>query len=263
MIVVISPAKTFAKTFNCDALSKTKYTQPLFLKQASVLIKYMKKKSKSDLSQLMKISSALASCNYDRYRMWKTPFTPHNARPALFAFRGGVYLGLLPETLSAAGLKYAQAHLRILSGLYGMLRPLDLLQAYRLEMGTRVSPEEAGSLYEYWRDTLTKALEKELAAQRQPLLVNLASNEYFKVLDTKKLSAQIVKPVFKEESKGRCRVISFLAKRARGLMSRFIIDKALSEAQDIKRFRAEGYRYAPSMSTDDEWVFVRPYKQAA
>ena len=260
MIVVISPAKTF--DFDTP-LKVRRHTQPLFLKQASVLIEFMKNLSKSDLMKLMKISPALASRNYDRYRAWKTPFNSANARPALFAFRGDVYLGLLPETMSAEALRYAQAHLRILSGLYGMLRPLDLLQAYRLEMGTRVSPAGADSLYGYWRGTLSETLKRELAEQDEPALVNLASKEYFKALDTGKLSARVITPVFKEERKGQLRVISFLAKRARGLMSRFIIDRGLSEARAIKRFRGEGYRYAASLSNDDEWVFARPQKRLA
>lgn len=260
MMMLISPAKTF----DFDTPLKTgQYTRPLFLKQAEILIERMKEMSKTDLMHLMKISRNLASRNYDRYRAWKTPFTPANARPAMFAFRGDVYLGLRPETMNAAELKYAQAHLRILSGLYGMLRPLDLLQAYRLEMGTRLRVDGAASLHEYWRETVTRAIEKEMNKQGDETLINLASHEYFKALDAKKLSARVVAPVFKEKRKGRLQVIGFLAKHARGLMSRFIIRKGLSDADDIKRFKMEGYRYAASLSTDHEWVFVRQGRRAA
>ena len=256
MMTVISPAKTF--DFDTPLPSK-RYSQPLFLKRAIALIKCMKKMSKLELTRLMNISPALAALNYDRYRAWHTPFTPANARPALFAFRGDVYKGLLPETLPAAGLKYAQAHLRILSGLYGMLRPLDLIQAYRLEMGTRLAPAGARSLYEYWQPTITQRIGEELQSQ-DSVLINLASQEYFKAIATKSLAARVITPVFKEEKRGQCRVISFLAKRARGLMSRFIINHALSDAGAIKRFRAQGYRYSSAMSTDSQWVFVRPHQ---
>ena len=213
MLIVISPAKTL------DLESKYKSpltTRPEFLPDSGKLIKIMRAYSAQDLKQLMNTSDAISTLNVERFKKWKTPFSETNARPAIFTFKGDVYTGLEVENFSSADLKYAQDHLRILSGLYGALKPLDLMQAYRLEMGTSISNERGKNLYEFWGDKVTDAINRDMSALKDDTLVNLASNEYFSVLNKKSVQANIVTPVFKDYSNGKYRVISFYAKKARG-----------------------------------------------
>ena len=208
----------------------------------------------------MSISDKLGALNAARFQEWAQPFTTDNARPAILTFAGDVYDGLDARSLSEARLKWAQDHLRILSGLYGLLRPLDLMQAYRLEMGTRLKTRRGDNLYQFWGPTIAQSLNEALAADKSPVLVNLASDEYFKAVDRKTLNARIVQPVFQEPRPGKDKpwaVVSFLAKRARGAMTRYVIDKRLNDVEDLKAFDRDGYRFAPEASSDDRWVFRR------
>jgi len=202
----------------------------------------------------MKLSDKLAALNMARFQTWLKPFNLDNAKQALLAFKGDVYTGLDADTLDEVGLEFAQQHLRILSGLYGVLRPLDLMQAYRLEMGTKFANKKGKDLYQFWGSQLRDSLEAEL---KEGVLINLASNEYFKAVEAKKLKARIITPIFKDLKNGQYKIISFYAKKARGLMSRYIIDHRLIKPESIKDFDSEGYRFSPEMSQADEWVFLR------
>jgi cytoplasmic iron level regulating protein YaaA (DUF328/UPF0246 family) len=258
MISILSPAKTI----DPDATLKTgRPTQPLFLKQAAVLAKNLNKFDVEDLRSLMGISEKLAELNRTRYRSFKTPFTVKNSAPCILAFQGDVYQGLEAGDFKASDLKFAQSHLRILSGLYGMLRPLDLMMAYRLEMGTNLKNPAGSNLYDYWRSTLTQQLSKDLASQKDRTLINLASVEYFKALDAKQLDATIIEPVFKDYKNGAYKFITFFAKKARGLMARHLILERADSPQAMKDFKLGGYRYAPKLSDSTKWVFTR--KKAA
>ena len=210
------------------------------------------------LMELMKISPDLAKLNRARYQDWQRPFQADNAKPALFVFRGDVYQGLDADSLKSRDVQYAQQRLRILSGLYGVLRPLDLMQAYRLEMGTKLGTRRGKDLYSYWGDRITHALQTAMESLRNPVLVNLASAEYFRSIRTKGLQVPVVTPVFKEESQGRMRVLGMFAKRARGLMVRYAITNRVQDPEQLKDFCAEGYRYNPDLSSELEWVFARP-----
>lgn len=254
MLLVISPAKTldFERPH-----TRVKATQPDFLDRSAALIDTLRQHSEADLGALMKISPALAALNADRFRTWRTPFTTANARPALHAFRGDVYQGLDADTLAPADVRYAQTHLRILSGLYGLLRPLDLIQPYRLEMGTRLAVGDYRNLHAFWGATVTEALNQLLAAQRRPVLVNLASEEYFGAVETERLNARIVTPIFREFRNGRYQFISMLGKRARGLMARFAITERVRTPEGLKAFTADGYRFDQAQSGPDDWVFTR------
>jgi cytoplasmic iron level regulating protein YaaA (DUF328/UPF0246 family) len=205
----------------------------------------------------MGVSEKIADLNHHRFMNWGTPFTLDNAKQSVLAFKGDVYTGLEAETLSADQLAFAQKHLRILSGLYGLLRPLDLMQPYRLEMGLKFANRGGANLYEFWGDTLTKAVNKQLRGTGSRVLVNLASNEYFKALQPGALDAEIITPVFKDLKGGKYKIISFFAKKARGRMARFIIEKELNEPGGLKKFRADGYRYNKAESTARELVFTR------
>ena len=253
MLITISPAKTldFSQQGNC-----TDHSTPDFLEESRELIKATRKLSPEELSELMGISQKLALLNYQRYLQWKTPFTPNNAKQALLAFRGDVYEGMSAQTLSASDLGFAQEHLRILSGLYGVLRPLDLIQAYRLEMGTKLKTARGNDLYQFWGDKITESLNSALR-QQGGLLINLASNEYFKSVLSKKLDARVITPEFKDAKSGQYKVIGFYAKKARGLMSAFIIKNRLQEAEEIKAFDERGYSYDKSLSAAGKWVFTR------
>jgi cytoplasmic iron level regulating protein YaaA (DUF328/UPF0246 family) len=204
----------------------------------------------------MKLSDKLAALNMARFQTWQKPFNLENAKQALLAFKGDVYTGLDADTLDVAGLDFAQQHLRILSGLYGVLRPLDLMQAYRLEMGTKFANAKGKDLYQFWGSQLRESIESEL---KDGVLINLASNEYFKAVEAKKLKARIITPVFKDWKNGQYKIISFYAKKARGLMSRYIIDHSINDPENIKGFDSEGYRFSPEMSQADEWVFLRDH----
>ncbi|MDX1491012.1 MAG: peroxide stress protein YaaA [Pseudohongiellaceae bacterium] len=254
MLVVISPAKTL--DFETPVKTRS-FTQADFLDDSQALIETLRQKSPEDISKLMSISPALGELNYERFMNWHRPFDAENARQAVFAFKGDVYVGLDAYSLSSQDLKFAQNHLRILSGLYGILRPLDLIQAYRLEMGTKLSVAKSKSLYEFWGDKLTDALNSEFKSDRSAILVNLASNEYFKAVNKKRLSADIISPVFKDYKNGQYKIISFYAKKARGLMSAYIIKNRIKKLEDLYGFDLEGYQYSPRESSDNAPVFLR------
>lgn len=257
MLIVISPAKTLDYE---SPLPTDDFSKPDHLKQSRLLIKRLRDLSALDLSELMHISSKIADLNFERNHQWKTPFTQKNARQAIFAFKGDVYTGLDAYTLPDSSLKFAQQHLRILSGLYGILRPLDLMQAYRLEMGSRLDTCKGKNLYEFWDMQITDAINQQLAAIKSDTLINLASNEYFKAVKTKNINAKIITPAFKDYKNGEYKMIGFYAKKARGLMSRYIIDHKLTTAEDLKQFDSEGYRFKSTLSDETSWVFTRRQK---
>lgn len=254
MLIVISPAKTL--DFE-SPLPSENFSQPDLLDESQLLINRLKDLSSIDLMELMHISSKIADLNVDRNHQWQKPFNPDNARPSAFAFKGDVYTGLQAETLDEAELEFAQQHLRILSGLYGLLRPLDLMQAYRLEMGSKLNNLRGKNLYEFWGNRITDKLNQQLQALNSNTLVNLASNEYFKSVKPKQLNAEIITPAFKEYRNGSYKMISFYAKKARGLMTRFAIQNRISDVESLKDFDVEGYRYNPQLSLADQWVFTR------
>jgi cytoplasmic iron level regulating protein YaaA (DUF328/UPF0246 family) len=254
MLITISPAKTL--DYETPPITKT-HTKPAFLKQTRSLIDNLRNYSAMDLAELMKLSMKLSQLNFDRYHSWKTPFTLKNAKQAALAMKGDVYSGLDAETLDEEGFNFAQKHLRILSGLYGILRPLDLMQPYRLEMGTRLPNEQGKDLYAFWGERITQAINKDLKAQGDDILINLASNEYFKSIKPKLVRGRIITPQFKEKKDGSYRMIGVFAKRARGLMSRYIIDNRLQEPETIQNFDWEGYCYNKRLSKEDQWVFTR------
>lgn len=255
MLVVLSPAKKL--DFETENTADTT-EQPRFLSQAKKLARDAKKLKSKDLQALMSISENLADLNVQRFKAFKPPFTAANARPAIDAFQGDVYVGFDAKSLDEQGRSFANDHIRILSGLYGLLNPLDLMQAYRLEMGTRFANERGANLYEFWGDRIAKAIDKDLADHDSKVLINLASNEYFKAVPTKSLKAQVITPVFQEVKDGRARVISFLAKKARGMMARYIVDHEIDAPEGLKDFTQGGYAFAADQSTDSKWVFSRP-----
>lgn len=259
MFSLISPAKSldFKTPYVETADSEIKASQPEFLTQASQLVEVLREFSSQDLAQLMKLSDKLASLNTARYQEWQTPFTPDNAKPAVLAFTGDVYTGLDAPSLNSAELNFLQQHLGILSGLYGLLKPLDLMQPYRLEMGTRFAFADYKNLYEFWRASLAPAINQQLEAANTSQLVNLASQEYFKAVDVKQLSADIYTPVFQDYKNGSYKIISFYAKKARGLMVRFIAQNQLTQAEDLKAFDLDGYSFNPSLSEAKTFVFTR------
>jgi hypothetical protein len=254
MLTVISPAKTL--DYETPPVTEA-FTQPTQLSQSRKLIRRLRQLDSADLARLMSVSDNLAELNRQRYKQWKTPFKPENARQAMFAFKGDVYLGLDAYSLDEDAIDFAQQHLRILSGLYGILRPLDLMQPYRLEMGTRLDTDMGSNLYQFWNERLTKALNQELKQSQTRCLVNLASNEYFKAIKPKLLKADIVTPAFREYRDGEYRFIQFFAKKARGLMARYLIDQRIDDVEGLKGFNYEGYRFAPEMSDEKDWVFTR------
>jgi len=252
MRIIISPAKKLNEGF---ALANLKATQPQFLSQSQALINILQEKDSFDIASLMKLSIKLADINVSRYQSWHTPFTADNAKQALFSFAGDVYQGLNADSLSSEDIDFAQAHLRILSGLYGVLRPLDLMQPYRLEMGTRLVNPKGSNLYDFWGEQITTQLNSEL--NKNDTLINLASNEYFKVIKPKLLHANIITPTFKENKAGTYKIVGIYAKKARGLMSRFIIQNRITDVEDIKTFNVDGYMYNPNLSDAKNWVFSR------
>lgn len=254
MLSVISPAKTL--DFETPSTTK-QVTQPAFLEQSQVLIDILRDYSPQQISELMGISDKLAGLNAARFEEWQPPFTLSNAKPAAQAFQGDVYTGLQAERFSATENRYAQSHLRILSGLYGLLKPLDLIQAYRLEMGTKLANQAGKDLYAYWKPVLTPALNEAIADSGSKVLVNLASNEYFKAVDVKQLDARVITPVFKDEKNGTFKIISFYAKKARGLMSAWLIQHQISKPEQLKNFDVAGYRFDASSSQGDTFVFTR------
>lgn len=257
MLIVVSPAKTL--DFETPPVTD-KYTLPALLDDSAALIDQLKKLSPDDIGKLMSISPKLATLNSNRYFDWTLPFNAENAKQAAFAFKGDVYTGLDAETLSASELDFAQSHLRILSGLYGVLRPLDLMQAYRLEMGTKFNNQRGVNLYQFWGDIITDRFNETFEAQQDDVLINLASTEYFKSIKPKKLNAKIITPIFKDQKNGVYKIISFYAKKARGLMSRYIIQNKITDPEVIKGFNLEGYMFKEN--TDDHWLFIRENPEA-
>jgi len=255
MLVIISPAKTLDYT---SPLATSRYTQPELLAQSSALIDVCRQLTPVDLSKLMGISDKLAGLNAARFAEWQPEFTPDNARQALLAFKGDVYSGLQAEDFSEDDFDFAQQHLRMLSGLYGLLRPLDLMQPYRLEMGTKLANPQGKDLYSFWGNLLTEKLNQALQAQGDEVLINLASEEYFSAIKPALLQANLLKPVFLDQKNGKYKVISFYAKKARGLMSRFIIKNRLSRPEQLQDFNLDGYSFDASQSKGNELVFTRP-----
>ena len=252
MKIIISPAKSL----DFETKSPTSlHTQPRFLEQSEKLNKKLKTLSKKNISELMKISDALSALNYDRNQMWKTPFSPKNAKQAIYSFTGEVFRGIDIHTLEAEKIPVLQDRLRILSGLYGILKPLDLIQPYRLEMGTKLPVGNTKNLYKFWDDTVAKSLNDEL--KDGELLVNLASTEYFKVLPKKVLKVPMITPVFKDFKNGEYKTVMTFAKKARGLMVRYIIDNNIKTIDGLKNFNKESYRFSEEMSTKNELLFTR------
>lgn len=258
MLLVISPAKNL--DYETPAPSAIA-TQPDFLDDAQELIDGLRQLAPQDISQLMKISDKLGVLNYDRYQHWQQPMVAPQAKQAMLAFNGDVYSGLDAPGFDDAQLSFAQDHLRILSGLYGLLRPLDLMAPYRLEMGTRYANARGKDLYAFWGDTITNALNAQLKALNSAELVNLASNEYFKSVNPKQLNARVITPVFKDKKGDQYKIISFYAKKARGLMCNYAISNGLTEAEQLKAFDTAGYAYHEALSSENEWVFTRDSAQ--
>lgn len=254
MIIILSPAKSL--NFKTDSPTK-KYSQPIFIDEAQKLIKALRNFSPVNITELMNISNGLGELNYLRFQKWETNHNPENSKQAIFTFNGEVYNGLQANSLNQEDLLFAQKHLRILSGLYGILNPLDYIQPYRLEMGTKFRINEYKSLYAFWEDKINNTLNQELKVQESECLINLASNEYSKAVRLKKINARIITPVFKEFKGDTAKVITVYAKKARGLMSRFIIDNKIDSPEDIKHFEIEGYNFTERLSTENEWVFTR------
>ena len=254
MLVVVSPAK------NLDFESHVPvndFTQPAMLEDTNRLMEVCRTLSPADLSSLMKISDKLATLNANRFAEFSTPFTIDNARQAMYAFNGDVYTGLDAYTLSEDAVAYAQNHLRILSGLYGLLRPLDLMQAYRLEMGTKLANSDGKDLYAFWDDRITQVLNDAMEEQGDNVLVNLASNEYFKAVKKKQLNGMVITPTFKDCKNGQYKIISFFAKKARGLMARYIIENRVEDVDGLKAFDVDGYVFSEEQSSSTELVFLR------
>ena len=254
MLAIISPAKRL--DFESPAATR-KHTQPGFLEESGELIDELRQLAPPDIADLMGISSKLADLNAERYATWRTPFSRKNARQAILAFKGDVYMGLDAETYTERDFTWAQKHVRILSGLHGLLKPLDLIQPYRLEMGTKLTTRRGTDLYGFWDGKVTAALNEAIAAQKQPLLINLASNEYFNVLDAGRIDARIITPTFKDLKNGRYKFISFFAKKARGLMTSYIVKNRVSTLKALRAFDWQGYRFRAAQSSADEWVFLR------
>lgn len=254
MLAVISPAKTLDYE---SPLPIDHYTLPRLLDQSQQLIEVCQQLSASQIAQLMTVSEKIAQLNAARFQDWQSNFDLGNARQALFAFKGDVYTGLDAYALTEPNLEFAQNHLRMLSGLYGLLRPLDLMMPYRLEMGTKLANPRGTNLYQFWEDRITQLINADLAETQSELLVNIASDEYYKSVNEKKIQAQIIKPVFLDQKHGKYKVISFYAKKARGLMARYIIDNQLERLEDLKSFNTEGYYFDADSSLKGELVFKR------
>ncbi|MBY6209850.1 MULTISPECIES: peroxide stress protein YaaA [Halomonas] len=254
MLSVISPAKTL--DFETPATTAT-WTEPDYLEHSRELIDILRDYSPARISELMGVSDKIAGLNAARFGQWQTPFTPDNAKVAAQAFQGDVYVGLQADTFSDDDNAFAQEHLRILSGLYGLLRPLDLIQPYRLEMGTRLANERGKDLYAFWKPLLTAELDAAVTRSGSPVLVNLASNEYFKAIDAKTLNADVVTPVFKDWKNDRYKIISFYAKKARGLMAAWMIQQRLDDKEGLKDFNVAGYRFSAAESEGNTLVFTR------
>lgn len=251
MLTILSPAKTL----NIEKQELvSKYTIPVFLENSERLVLELKKYSPKKLTLLMKINSKLAQLNYERYQAWQMPFNPTNAKQTILSFKGDVYNGLDAETFNQEDFDFAQDHLAILSGLYGVLKPLDLMQPYRLEMGTTFKTRKWKNLYDFWGNSIT---EKIFQMLDNDVLINLASQEYFKAIDQNAINARIITPVFKENRNGTYKFVHIFGKKARGLMTRFIIQNKITDPQQIKLFDLAGYFYNDPLSSENEWVFTR------
>ena len=254
MLMFLSPAKSL--DFKTPPQVAT-FTQPAFLDQSASLIHQLRRLSPADIAHLMDLSDPLAALNFSRYADWALPFNPDNAKQAVLAFDGDVYDGLAAKNLSADDLNFAQKHVRILSGLYGILKPLDLMQPYRLEMGTKFANKSGKDLYTFWGERLLNTINAELAEKSRPVVINLASEEYFKAAVGRKIKGELIQPVFEDWKNGKYKIISFYAKRARGLMTRFATVNRLNDPEMLKGFDADGYAFAPEVSDDKRWVFRR------
>jgi cytoplasmic iron level regulating protein YaaA (DUF328/UPF0246 family) len=250
MLLVISPAKTL----DYSNPEYSSHTQPDFPGEVKDLVGVLRKKSASEISKLMHLSDSLASLNEERFKTFRETFSPENSKQALLAFKGEVYAKMEADQFSAADLEFAQQHLRILSGLYGLLKPLDLIQPYRLEMGTSLKTKKGTNLYQYWGTKISKALNE---VGQGKTLVNLASQEYFKAVDQKTLKLPVISIHFKEHKEGKYQVVGFFAKQARGLMARYAILNRITDPEQLKIFREEGYEFSDPLSSDQDWVFVR------
>lgn len=254
MIAIISPAKTI--DFETPSLTNSS-SCPEFLDYSQNLINKLRTLSESKLCSLMSISSKLAALNEQRYQEWSLPFTTSNAKQAIMAFKGDVYTGFTFEEYNEKDFDYAQNHLRILSGLYGLLRPLDLIQPYRLEMGTKLATPQGKNLYDFWGLTLTNALNTAIKNSGIQILVNLASNEYYNAVDKASLQGRVITPIFKDHKNGDLKVISFFAKKARGAMSDYLVRHRINKPEGLKEFKGLGYRFNQNLTRDDNWVFTR------
>jgi cytoplasmic iron level regulating protein YaaA (DUF328/UPF0246 family) len=252
MLVVISPAKKLNE--KCDKNLISKYTVPPYLENSKKIVSTLKTYSVSKLSKLMNISDKISSLNYERYIKWSLPFSRDNAHPALLLFQGDVYKGIEAESFEEEDFLFAQKSLRILSGLYGILKPFDLIQPYRLEMGTQLKIGKYNDLYDFWGDNITNAINKD---NNNDYLINLASVEYFKSINQKNLKSKLINISFKEKRDGNYKIIGIYAKKARGLMSRYIVKNKITDPKQIKKFREDNYTYNKTLSSDSEWVFTR------
>ena len=254
MLIVLSPAKSL--DYKTPVQVKTP-TLPEFVSESAKLIADLQKLSPQDVAKLMGLSDQLAALNVGRYRDWSKKFTAENSKPAIYAFDGDVYDCFDVKTLNAKDVAFAQDHMRILSGLYGALKPLDLMQAYRLEMGTSFKNARGKDLYAFWGSRVTDSLKKVLEKQKKPVLLNLASEEYFKVLQPKELDCPVIAPVFQDAKEGKYKIISFYAKRARGLMARYVVENRITDPADLKGFNVDGYKYFAAESTLEKPIFRR------
>lgn len=254
MLILVSPAKTLDYD-NPAAVSE--YSLPQFLEHSSELIQVCRELTPANIASLMKVSDKIAGLNAARFAEWQPDFTPENAKQALYAFRGDVYTGLDADSLAPETVARAQQHLRILSGLYGLLRPLDLMQAYRLEMGTSLVNPRGSNLYAFWGDIITDAINQALVQQGDDIVVNLASNEYFKAVKPKQVAGRIITPVFKDCKNGQYKVISFYAKKARGMMARYLLELEEQSLERLKAFNSAGYYYSEAESSPGSPVFLR------
>ncbi len=254
MLLVVSPAKKL--DFESPAVT-AKFSEASLLEHSQLLIDECIKLSPSDIASLMKLSDKLAGLNAARFGQWSTPFTQENAKQAILSFNGDVYTGLDAQTFNDEDFEFAQKHFKILSGLYGLLKPLDLIQAYRLEMGCKLHNSRGNNLYQFWGDIITNELNRTLQENNDNVLINLASTEYFKSVKIPKLKATVITPTFKDWKNGQYKIISFFAKKARGLMARYIIQNKLTKPEEIKQFDLDGYRYEEAMSKGNDWVFTR------
>lgn len=254
MLTVLSPAKTL--DYDSAPITQSS-TIPRFMDQSALLVEDARSLSPDDIRSLMGVSEQIAHLNHERFMNWQRNSNADNAKQAVLAFKGDVYTGLQAETLSEDALTFAQSRLRILSGLYGLLRPLDLMQPYRLEMGLKFTNQRGKNLYEFWGQQLTNTLNDDLASANTEVLINLASNEYFKAVKPKLLNADVITPQFKDLKNGQYKMISFFAKKARGIMARYIIDNRITEPEALKAFSEAGYYYSEADSKGDQWVFLR------